>query len=474
MWLVRIGVGTLLLWLRIGSPSQGQPQVHQSSVSPYASLRYDENYAALRDPAKRTQALDGLKFIGLNRAQTTYLTLGGEVRLRGQYYHNQGWGAAPSVNNGNLVQRYLFFADVHMGRYVRTFGQLNSSLQNFRKGGPDVLEVDPLYVQQAFVDLTLPLPDSSSLRLRAGRQEFYYGNGKLVALRDGPNTALTFDAVRAVVQGRTTGRADVFVAQPVQNNPGLLDNRRDRNQTFWGVYVTGPIDRLIPKATLDVYYLGIRNDSIRFDQGTGREVRHTVGIRFSRVTANLNYGLEYLYQTGTFVGSPIRAWGLTGGVGYTVRSGVRSVRVALGGGLGSGDHDPQNPNLGTLNSLYATGFYFGPPVVPIGPANVATLWPSLTMKPSPSVTVGLSASVVWRQSTNDGLYTPGSAALFLPRGESNARYVGTQVNLTADWQLQRYLDLTLWAVFYPPGTYLRSVTPGQALVYVAPQATFRF
>ena len=81
---------------------------------------------------------------------------------------------------------------------------------------------------------------------------------------------------------------------------------------------------------------------------------------------------------------------------------------------------------------------------------------------------------MWRQSTSDGLYTPGATALLLPRGESNAGYVGTQFNLTADWQLQHYLDLTLWAVYYPPGAYLRAVTPGQSLIYLVPQATFRF
>src|SRR5882757_601752 len=56
------------------------------SPPPFKQLRYDENYAYLRDPSRRSDYLDAVKFIPLNATEDWYLTLGGEVRERYEYY----------------------------------------------------------------------------------------------------------------------------------------------------------------------------------------------------------------------------------------------------------------------------------------------------------------------------------------------------------------------------------------------------
>lgn len=445
----------------------------QQPAAPYASLRYEENYAALRDPSRRTDALDKLKFIGLNRTRTAYLTLGGEARLRYQYFRHEAWGLTPYATTSSLEQRYLLLADVHLGRGLRIFGEVQSSQQNFRPGGPAALEEDKLDLHQAFVEVMLPLADSASLTLRPGRQELYYGSGKLVAPREALNTRLSFDAARLLLRVRQW-RVDAFVAQPVLNKPGFWDNQRNRQQTFWGLYATGTVRAArLPRATLDGYYLGIRNERQLYDQGSGREVRHTLGFRLAGRAGAVDYSLESQGQVGTFAGARSWAGGLTSGLGYTWRRGPRSLRTSLGGGVSSGDHDPRNPTLGTFNPLYPTGYYFGPPAAPIGAANLLTLWPGLTGKPAPQVTLALEAALLWRQSAQDGLYTPG-VALLLPRSTSPARYIGTLYSLAATWQVQRHLALVLWAAYFPPGDYLRATTPGQAISYVLPTVTFRF
>ena len=463
--------GLLALGLPAPRRLRAQPQQWPSATSPYASLRYEENYAALRDPTRRTDALDGLKFIGLNAAKTAYLTLGGEARLRYQYFHHEAWGLTPYPHNNSLEQRYLLLAEVHLGPYLRAFSELQSSQQNFRRGGPAALEEDLLGLNQAFLDLRIPLADSTFLTLRPGRQELYYGSGKLVAPREAPNIRLSFDALRAVLQVRRW-RADVLLAQPVLNNPGFWDNQRDRNQTFWGLYTTGPLRRL-PGASLDIYYLGLRNERIRFDQGAGREVRHTLGFRLAGRAGSWEYSLESQGQWGAFAGYSLSAGGLTSGVAYTWQSGQRRARLSLGGGLSSGDHDPQNPALHTFNPLYPTGYYFGPPAAPVGPLNIITLWPGLMLKPSSVVTLALDAALLWRQRSQDGLYTPGVALLLAP-ASSQARYVGTFYSLAATWQVQRHLTCALWGAYFPPGDFLRATTPGQAIGYVLPHVTFKF
>ena len=71
-----------------------------TSAPLFKQLRYDENYAYLRDPSRRADYLDAIKFIPLNPNGDWYLTPGGEIRERYEYYHNSLWGRGPQDDNG--------------------------------------------------------------------------------------------------------------------------------------------------------------------------------------------------------------------------------------------------------------------------------------------------------------------------------------------------------------------------------------
>src|SRR5262249_15127232 len=104
---------------------QAPPQsaVPQSAAPPYQLLRYDEDWSYLKDPSNRSDALDGLKYILLNM-HGWYISLGGEARIRYEYYSEFAFGAGPQDDNGYLLQRYLLHADFHLGPRVRFFVQL--------------------------------------------------------------------------------------------------------------------------------------------------------------------------------------------------------------------------------------------------------------------------------------------------------------------------------------------------------------
>src|SRR5690242_12812166 len=65
----------------------------QSAEKPriYQRFRYDEDYTYLRDPAKRTDFWDPIKYIPLNSDGDWYLSLGGEARERYEMYNNNRW-----------------------------------------------------------------------------------------------------------------------------------------------------------------------------------------------------------------------------------------------------------------------------------------------------------------------------------------------------------------------------------------------
>ena len=155
--------------------------------------RQDEDWSVLRDPALRTDAFDIVKFIPLNRDGSSWLTLGGEVRQRYEYFDNFNWGKGPQDDNGYMLQRYLIHADAHIGENFRVFTQFKSGLEDGRNGGPRPTDRDEFDVHQLFADVRVPFDEKDSLTLRVGRQELSFGTQRLVSVRESPNVRQSFD-----------------------------------------------------------------------------------------------------------------------------------------------------------------------------------------------------------------------------------------------------------------------------------------
>jgi len=143
-----------------------------SSPPPFKKLRFDEDYAYLLDPAHPADYLDAIKFIPLNTNGDSYLTLGGEVRERYEYFRNNLWGRGPQDDDGYLLQRYMVHADSHFGELFRVFAQFKSGLEDGRNGGPRPTDRDDFDLHQAFFDARVPWSDVDSLTFRVGRQDW--------------------------------------------------------------------------------------------------------------------------------------------------------------------------------------------------------------------------------------------------------------------------------------------------------------
>ena len=161
-------------------PPAGSPPV-------FTALRYDEDYSYLKDPADRTDAFDPIKYISLSERSDSYLTLGGQVRDRYEYFQNNLFGSGPQDPNGYNLLRVLANADLHLGPNVRVFVQGISATEQGRVGGPRPSDVDEIDLHQAFVDITLPLAADSNFTLRGGRQVIVFGAERLIGVSDFTN-----------------------------------------------------------------------------------------------------------------------------------------------------------------------------------------------------------------------------------------------------------------------------------------------
>src|SRR5262249_22203400 len=143
------------------APQPDQKSECETPPPAYKLLRYEEDYSYLKNPLCRTDFWDPIKYIPLWDRENWYVSFGGELRERYEFYHNLNAGAAPANaqgNNQDMLQRYLLHADLHVGPYFRFFGQVVTGLEDGRIGGPRPdIDRDAFGVHQAFADFILPL-----------------------------------------------------------------------------------------------------------------------------------------------------------------------------------------------------------------------------------------------------------------------------------------------------------------------------
>jgi len=442
----------------------------ETSSSPlYRQLRYDEDYSYLRS-VHGSDLFDPIKYIPLNQNGDVYLSFGGEARVRYEYFHNPQWGLVPQDNNGYWLQRYMLHADAHFTEWFRTFVQYKSGLETDRNGGPRPTDRDEADLHQAFFDVRMPLPETNSLTLRVGRQELSYGSSRLISVRESPNVRQSFDGVKAIFEmGKT--RIDAFAVKPVETNPGVFDDGSEPDEKFWGLYGVSPLPR-VRSANVDLYYLGLERKDAEFNQGTERELRHTLGTRLWGKAHRIDYNFEFVYQFGTFGKGDISAWTAASDTGYTFESTPWKPRIGLKADITSGDRSPTDRDLETFNPLFPRGAYFSETAL-IGPANHIDLHPSLELKPIEQLKLMLDWDFFWRESTRDAIYG-NSVNVVVPAGSGSDHYVGNQVQVLAEWQLPRHLTFSAAYAHFFARDFLKASTPGKDVDYASAWLTFRF
>jgi len=443
-----------------------------STVPAYQLLRYEEDWSFLSDPSKRSEALDALKYIPLNE-DGWYLSLGGEARIRYEYYSEFAFGAGPQDSNGYLLQRYLVHADFHLGRRVRFFAQLQSGIEAGRNGGPRPTDDDRLDLHQAFVDLKVIDEPRQNLTVRVGRHEMDFGAGRLISAGEGLNLRRSFHGTRLIYR-RDNWLINAQVDKLVAVKRGLFNDTADATQTFWGVGATRASRRV--NGGDQFYYIALDRKQGRFDQGLGREIRHSSGARAFGGVKHFDYNVDGILQWGRFTtataSNRIRAWAVSSDNGYTVRKLPLSPRLGFRADVTSGDHDPRDRRLQTFNPLFP-GTAYSDTIGLVGASNSIALAPSVRIPARENITITTGMAFFGRESTRDGIYginvSPLRTGLL-----SRARYVCGMPSFRLDWRLDRHWSATAIYSYFAAGRFLKETPPGLNVNYVASWATFRW
>jgi hypothetical protein len=446
-----------------------QVDLYAQTSQTFKPLRYDEDYASL----KKDSSLNWYKktkYSPLSKNGKTYVSFGGEIRYQYFYFKNEDWGESPKDKDGYILTRYLTHADSHFGKYLRSFIQLQSSLANGKVARTSGVDENQLDLHQAFIDITLPVVSKQQhLLLRFGRQEFSYGSQRLVALRDGPNNRQSFDAAKLMYTNERL-KGDAFFSHYVLSKQNIFDDGYNSNTKFWGAYVVIKKIPLLPNT--DFYYLGLSKTSTTFDDGKGKEIRHSIGTRIWKKSDNWQYDIEGLYQFGKFAAKDISAWTISSNTSYSFSSWKFKPQIGLKTELITGDKNYGDNKLNSFNPLFPRGAYFGLAAL-IGPSNLEDIHPSVSFNLSKNMDLTFDYDAFWRYSRNDGIYAPNTALIY--SGKNNdSKFIGQQYATELTYTPNMFLYFRVEFTWFKPEAYLKKASAGKNILFTGFTAQLKF
>jgi hypothetical protein len=434
----------------------------------FKPLRYDEDYGFLQKNTDSSNWYKSLKRSPLSKNGNSYISFGADLRMQYFAVKNEKWGDEPQDKDGYTYNRYLLHTDIHTGKYVRTFVQLQSSMVN-GKNSTSPVDENPLEIHQAFTEISLHPDKINKLNFRIGRQEMAYGSQRLVAVRDGPNNRQSFDAAKMMLTGKKY-KADVFYSHYVIAHKGIWDDNSSANTQFWGAYAV--INKLPFIQNIDLYYFGLKKATAVFDDGAGRELRHSIGTRIWGKKDGFRYDGEAVWQLGTFAAKKINAWTASINSTYELSAVKFKPEFGMKAEFISGDKYYGDNKLQTFNPLFPRGGYFGLAAI-IGPSNLFDIHPSISFKITPTLNWNTDYDIFWRYSRNDGLYAPSTLIIYSGKN-TISKQVGQQLSSDIVYMPHPSLYLRGEITWFLAGDYLKEVSAGKNMFFGGITVQLRF
>ncbi len=399
------------------------------------------------------------------------LSMGGDVRVRWEYW--DAFAFNPDLQDDYFLVRLRLHSDISFRNWLRIFveGKSAGATERDLPGGRRTLDVDTLALQNAYVEISVPLAPAGEFTLRPGRQELLYGSQRLVSPLDWSNTRRTFDG-GTVIYEHGIWNIDAFWVRPVEIRKYKW-NKTDTDTDFFGVYAArnDPGDDI----EIDLYWLGVDGSGVMFGERLAREERYTVGMRMGSPPGlhGLDFDVEGAWQYGDHGDRDIRAFFLASELGFTFEEAAAAPRVHTGLDYASGDRDRNDGTLNTFNQLFPLGHAFLGYADMIGRQNIVAGSLGLTLSPSESLRIRIDGHHFRRASRSDAVYNAGGQVL--RSGDAgNESEVGTEMDITLTYRFTPDTSTLLGYSRFWAGSFIRESGPSGNLDFAYASISQRF
>ena len=438
----------------------------QDSIPPFQNLRLEEDWSQYPEGGADS-LFDPLKKIELS--DKVWMSIGGELRTRFELWNNFGFNDA---NDDAFTQYRVFLhTDLHAGEHWRFFleGRFSGLTERDLPGGRrDALDADYGDIWNAFAEANYDIGGIDTT-IRLGRQELQYGKQRLISPLDWANNRRIFEGGLVKLSGDDgMWSADLFITSPV-----IIDrhefNEHDDHHLFSGIYGTRKFAGSKAKG-VDAYFLALNS----INGATVDEDRYTLGGRvWGEVIENLSYDVEAAYQFGDLDGGDISAFMIVGEATYTFADLRWAPWAGLGAGYASGDDDPLDGDVETFNQLFPLGHAFLGYIDAVGRQNIIDLRATAGAWPiSKTIRVSADLHFFWLADADDALYNAGGG--IVRAGNGSERDVGTELDLTVLWKMNRHTDVLAGYGHFFAGDLIDQTGPGDDIGFFYTQLGFTF
>lgn len=424
-------------------PASADAEKGDGSGAKFFNLRYDEDFRYFDEDveAYNSHPLNKLKNIYLDDTGDWRLDLGGEFRLRFESRSNQFYGLQRETQDAQQNYRYLIHANLRHGDLFRVFAQgifahSESQMEPFLPTQENHGDLQQLFFDFRFLGEDIPLT------LRLGRQELQYGESRWVGPLEWTSTRRRFDAVKLFYEGEKWN-LDAFYAKPVMVQKYQHD-RWNEQVDFYGVYATY---KGIPNHGIDLYFFGLdqTEDAVNPNGRIGDQDIYTIGTRFWGATPPWDYNAELAGQWGHFAGDRVQAWSFNVDLGYTWEVAWRP-RLGVGFDYTSGDDDPNDGTVGTINQLFPFNSVCLGYIDLIGRQNMTMAYVNVDAWP---IKDKLKSSVTlhsfWLSEKEDFLYDAGAGGVLRDPTGNSGREVGQELDLALEWVVSK--NTSVWLAY---------------------------
>jgi hypothetical protein len=419
-------------------PAPGRPSILPN--------RWQEDWSVLADPAVPRKPGDALKYVPFGPGGTHYLTFGATLRERLESNDAPAFGIG-AARDTYLLQRAQVHAGLHWGMPWLAFVQLEDA-RPFGKARVGPVDRNRADLRLAFVAWQGEAFGGIA-KARIGRQDFALDLQRFVSLRDGPNVRQSFDAAWADVE-HGPWRIIGFLSHPVQyRDVRAFDDTSGASQRFHMIRVERHV---LGRNELSYYHAWYDDDGTRYLDAHGNERRQVDDLRLAGTRGPLDWDAEGMRQGGRVGRSTVDAWALGVRAGVTLEA-AWTPRLGVQFDTASGDRRPGDGRLGTFNPLFPNGYYFSLAGY-TGYANLIHIKPSITLKPTTSLTLMIARGLQWRRTAADAIYVqpynplPGTAG-------TGSRWTGHYDQCRVDWTWHPGLTLSVEATRFHAGRAVR-------------------
>lgn len=403
----------------------------------------------------------------LNSELPHWIQFGGEYRLRFEGIDNLGF------RNGSGDFYFLNRVRLNMRIQPTPWLKLFVQGQDARVSGNQIVQHAPPYqdtfdLRQAYLEIGA---ESQPAALRVGRQEFIFGEERLVGASNWANTARSFDAVRLDLRHagfKLTG----FASSVVVSRDGTFDHHQQGNNLH-GAYAS--IDHIIPKAKVEPFLFWRLNPRIRAENGTfGKLDTRTVGVRIAgTVLKRTAYVTEMAFQRGNSSVDSVSAWAGHWRIEQPV-PGRWSPKVRVEYNYATGDRRPQDGRTETFDVLYPTPHDKYGLADQVGWKNVQHAAAIYEFKPIAKLTLQGKFHTWWLASERDGLYNAPGNLLVRDATGNSGRHVGEELDFQALSPIGKQVMLGGGVGHMFPGEFLQKASPGAGLTFPYVMLTYTF